>query len=65
MATTLQAAGAERDPRTYEQGGEAAATTSPPPEAQNQATAPPGNPGLNEDALRMGREILGQAGAGH
>lgn len=39
--------------------------TSPPPEAQNQATVPPGNGPLNESALASGLDRLEQAGAGH
>ncbi len=39
--------------------------TTPPAEAQNQATAPPGNGPLNESALASGLDRLEQAGAGH
>ncbi|MGI8440521.1 MAG: hypothetical protein ACR2NV_10100 [Thermoleophilaceae bacterium] len=44
---------------------DAHATTSPAPEAENQATVPPGNGDLDEDALARGRETLQQAGGGH
>lgn len=39
--------------------------TSPPPDAHNQATVPPGNGPLNESALASGLDRLEQAGAGH
>ncbi|MGI8675220.1 MAG: hypothetical protein ACR2KD_07980 [Thermoleophilaceae bacterium] len=39
--------------------------TSPPAEAQNQATAPPGNGELDESALADGLHRLEQAGGGH
>jgi hypothetical protein len=39
--------------------------TSPPAEAQNQATAPPGNGELDESALADGLHCLEQAGGGH
>ena len=48
----------------YEDTG-AHATTSPAPEAENQATVPPGNGDLDEDAMARGRETLQQAGGGH
>ncbi len=39
--------------------------TSPPPEAENQSTVPPGNGDLDEQALERSREGLEQAGGGH
>jgi len=39
--------------------------TSPPPGAGNQATTPPGNPDVDEDALEKSEEGLEQAGGGH
>ena len=39
--------------------------TSPPPEAENQSTVPPGNGALDEDALVRSRDGLDQAGGGH
>ncbi len=47
------------------EGTDAHATTSPAPEADNQATVPPGNGDLDEDAVARGRETLQQAGGGH
>jgi len=66
-APELGADGAEsRQPLAsrYEETG-SHATTSPAPEAENQATVPPGNGDLDEDAMARGRETLQQAGGGH
>ena len=46
-------------------GGAAGTGTSPPAEARNQATAPPGNGELDEPALAQGLDRLEQAGGGH
>ena len=41
------------------------AGTSPPPEAQNQATTPPGNADRDEAAIERAEEKLDQAAGGH
>lgn len=48
-----------------EQEGGDRAGTSPPPEQGDQATKPPGNPPVDEEALEQSREKLDQAGGGH
>ncbi len=48
-----------------EGAGTAPRGTSPPADAQNQATAPPGNGELDESALADGLHRLEQAGGGH
>jgi len=45
--------------------GTAQRGTSPRADAQNQATAPPGNGELDESALADGLHRLEQAGGGH
>lgn len=50
----------EAEPEDQERG-----ITSPPPQDANQTTTPPGNPPIDEEALRAGEERLEQAGGGH
>ena len=40
-------------------------STSPDPEEGNEATSPPANPDVDEDAVEKSREGLDQAGGGH
>lgn len=47
-----------------EQGGDKS-TTSPDAANPGEATSPPSNPDVDQDAVDEGRDKLDQAGAGH
>jgi len=44
--------------------GEDSPTTTPP-DPTHEATTPPGNPDIDQEALDEGRDKLDQAGGGH
>ena len=45
--------------------GDERPTTTSPPDPTHEATTPPGNADVDQDALDKGRENLDQAGGGH
>jgi hypothetical protein len=53
------------DNKSVDQQGDDEGITSPDAEHPGDATAPPSNPDVDEQAAEEGREKLDQAGGGH